>query len=166
MRTPVFELHILPMIRATDREHMLFAFDMWDYDQLVLHAEEFADRASVDMPPVASGGPWPDEWVALFRRWMATGFKRLELGTAQYSKTQSSTAVTIRATGTLPGPGYTGWLQLESETETTKTYVLFFEPPDAPAAGDPVPFSIRERYGATDTRAVSIRDAAGTHPVV
>jgi hypothetical protein len=37
MRIPVFELHILPMIRAIDREHMRFAFDLWDYDQLVQH---------------------------------------------------------------------------------------------------------------------------------
>ena len=165
MRTPVFELHILPMIRLTDREHMRFAFDLRDYDQLVQHAEAFADRVAVDMPPVDSGGPWPDEWVQLFRRWMASGFKRLALGTAQYTWNQSATATTIRATGTYPAAGFKGWLQLESETDTSKTYVLFFEAPDAPAGGAPAAFSLRERYASADNRSVFIRDALGSHQV-
>jgi hypothetical protein len=165
MRTPVFELHILPMIRATDREHMRFAFDMWDYGQLVQHAEAFADRAAVDMPPVDSGGPWPEEWVRLFRQWMATGFKRLTLGTAQYTWSQSATTTTIRATGTYPAAGYKGWLQLETETESSKTYILYFEAPDVPAGGTPADFSLRERYGPTDHRSVFIRDSAGVQRI-
>ena len=56
MRPPIFELHILPMIRAIDREHMLFAFDLWDYDQLVQHAEQIADRLMGNMPPATDGG--------------------------------------------------------------------------------------------------------------
>ena len=165
MRTPVFELHILPMIRATDREHMRFAFDLWDYDQLVLHAEAFADRAAVDMPPVASGGPWPEEWVQLFRRWMATGFKRLALGTAQYSWNQSASVTTIRATGTYPAADFRGWLQLETESELSKTYVLYWEAPDAPGGGAPTDFNLRERYGLTDNRSVFIRDGAGVQQI-
>src|SRR5215210_895221 len=112
MRTPVFELHILPMIRATDREHMAFAFDLWDYDQLVENADQFAARVAVDMPPDENGGPWPDEWVQLFRRWMTTGFKRLELGVAQYTWSQTSNVVSVQATGTYPAAGYKGWLQI------------------------------------------------------
>ncbi len=165
MRTPVFELHILPMIRATDREHMRFAFDMWDYDQLVQHAEVFADRAAVDMPPVHSGGPWPDEWVQLFRRWMATGHKRLVLGAAQYSWNQAATATTVRAIGTYPTAGFKGWLQLESETEAAKTYVLYFEAPDVPDGEAPEDFNIRERYSPADNRLVFIRDSEGIQQI-
>jgi len=165
MRTPIFELHILPMIRATDREHMRFKYDLWDYDQVVQHAETIADRVAVDMPTVASGGPWPEEWVRLFRRWMETGFKRLALGTAQYTWNQSATATTIRATGTYPAAGFKAWLQLEAETESSKTYVLYFEAPDTPGDDTTTDFSTRERYPPDDNRSVFIRDAEGVHQI-
>ncbi|SFF48472.1 hypothetical protein SAMN04487969_1519 [Paenibacillus algorifonticola] len=165
MRTPVFELHIRPMIRAMDREHMRFAFDLWDYDQIVQHADDVAARIVVDMPPADFGGPWPDEWVQLFRRWMTTGFKRLEPGTAQYTWNQTTTATTLRATGTYPAAGYNGWLQLESETDTEKTYALYFEAPDNHPGGTPEDFNIRERYSAADNRSIFIRDNAGTHQI-
>jgi hypothetical protein len=25
------------------------------------------------MPPASAGGPWPDEWIALFQRWIQEG---------------------------------------------------------------------------------------------
>ena len=165
MRTPIFELHILPMIRATDRDHMRFAFDLWDYDQLVQHAEMFADRAAVDMPPADSGGPWPEEWVQLFRRWITTGFKRLTLGTGQYTWNQSATATTVRASGTYPASGFKGWLQLDVETASSKTYVLYFQAPDIPVGGISTDFSIRERYSPNDDRSVFIRDNEGVQQV-
>jgi len=149
------------MFRAIDREHMLFAFDLWDYDQLVQHAEQVADRLMVNMPPAAEGGPWPDEWIQLFRRWITTGYKRLQLGSAQYTWSQSGTAVTIRATGTYPESSYKGWLQLETETSDSKTYVLYFETPDVPTGGTPDTFEIRERYRVADTRSVFIHDSTG-----
>lgn len=165
MRTPVFELHILPMIRATDREHMRWSFDLWDYTELVKHAEMFADRAAVDMPTAATGGPWPEEWVQLFRRWMTSGFKRLILGTATYTWSQSASFNSIEATGTYPAAGFTGWLQLEVETDSSKTYVLYFEAPDAQATGTPPSFRLRERYDSGDNRSVFVRDSAGVHQV-
>ena len=161
MRRPIFELHILPMIRAIDREHMLFAFDLWDYDQLVQHAEQVADRLMVGMPPATEGGPWPDEWIQLFRRWITTGYKRLQLGSAQYIWSQSGASVIIHATGTYPGSGYKGWLQLEAETSDSKTYVLYFEAPDAATEGIPDTFEIHERYRVADTRSVFIHDSTG-----
>ena len=161
MRTPVFELHIRPMIRATDREHMLSRFDMWDYDQVVAHAEELLARLEADMPTPATGGTWPEEWIAVFRRWKETGFKRLEFGTAQFQRTQAGSKIVITATGTFPAAGYRGWLQLEGDTPAGRTYHLYFEAPDQPAAGQPSPFSLRERYAASDTRPVFVRDATG-----
>jgi hypothetical protein len=175
MRTPVFELHILPMIRATDREHMRFAFDLWDYDQLVQHAAEVETRVGVskDMPTAATGGPWPDEWIELFRRWRASGFKRLELGTAEYtfSETGTPTRASVQATGTYPAAGYKGWLQIEAETNLEKTYVLYFEAPDpdAPAEGPAEDFRIREQYrgiaGLPERRMIFIRDKEGLQQI-
>jgi hypothetical protein len=156
-----FELHIRPMIRAMDREHMLSRFDLWDYDQVVGHADELLTRLQVDMPTASSGGPWPPEWVDLFRRWKDTGFKHLELGRAELALSQAGTKFVMTANGTFPAPGYRGWLQLEGESETARTYNLYFDPPDQPATGSPSPFSFRERYAAADTRRVFVRDASG-----
>jgi hypothetical protein len=166
MRTPVFELHILPMFRATDLEHMQAQrLNLSDYDEVRRHADRILDKLTIDMPPpLGSGGPgpWPDEWVQLFRRWMESGFKRLELGTAEYTFRQTPTRVTIEATGTFPAAGYDGWLEIESETATSKTYVLHFEPPDAPVAGAGQPFSRRESYRISSaTQAVLVHDSTG-----
>ncbi|AJT69926.1 hypothetical protein T261_8333 [Streptomyces lydicus] len=163
MRTPVYELHIRPMFRATDRDHMIpLSLNLWEYDSVVEHADDILDRLEDGtMPPTALGGPWPQEWIDLFRRWKEGGFKRLELGTAQFTVARSPSAVTIKATGTFPAPGYLGWIQLESESDTAKTYVLHFEPPDAPAAGTADEFAFKERYSSSDTRTLFIHDSTG-----
>lgn len=143
---------------------MLFGVDLWDYDAVVEQADQILGRLESDMPPTATGGPWPEEWVELFRRWTATGHKRLELGTAQYAVNATATLVTLTATGTFPAAGYRGWLQIETETDTAKTYVLYFEPPEAPAAGSPGPFSLKERY-RPDNRSVFVHDSTGVQQV-
>jgi hypothetical protein len=165
MRTPVFELHIRPLFRATDRDHMTFFVDLWDADAVIANAAEILKRLQTDMPPGDTGGPWPDEWIALFQRWNDGGRKRLQLGTAQFGLSAGTSSITITATGTFPAAGFNGWLQLESETDTTKTYVLYFEAPDTPVAGDPDAFNLRERYRATDTRSVFVHDSTGVHPL-
>jgi hypothetical protein len=165
VRTPLFELHIRPLFRATDREHMIFAVDLWDYDKVVAQSDEILARLESDMPPTATGGPWPDEWVELFRRWTTTGHRRLELGTGQYAVSATPTVVTLTATGTYPAAGYRGWLQIETETDASKTYVLYLEPPEAPAAGSAGTFNLKERYRATDTRSVFVHDSAGVQQV-
>ncbi|MDX3800646.1 hypothetical protein [Streptomyces sp. AK04-3B] len=161
MRTPVFELHIRPMFSATDRDHMRASFDLWDYNDVVGQADDILTRLEDGMPPVTHGGPWPEEWIELFRRWKDGARKRLELGTATYTFNQTATNVTITGTGTLPLAGSRGWLQLDSETDTAKTYVLYVEQPDAPVTGTPAAFTVKERYRATDTRSVFVRDATG-----
>jgi len=168
MRTPVFELHIRPLFRATDRAHMRVQIDLSDYDQIVDNADRLllhlkGERDHALMPPLHSGGPWPEEWVRLFQRWMETGFKRLELGSANYSFDQ--TASTIVATGAFPSAGYAGWLQIETETETARTYVLYFEPPDAAVAGGAQPFSLEELYEGPETQSIDVHDSTGVHHV-
>jgi hypothetical protein len=152
------------MFRATDREHMSFAVSLWDYDAVVAQADDILSRLEGDMPPEGGGGPWPEEWVDLFRRWTTSGHKRLQLGSAQYAVTANPSFVTLTATGTFPAAGYEGWLQLENETDTGKTYVLYFEPPDAATPGSPGTFNLRERYQA-DTRSVFVHDRTGVQKV-
>lgn len=71
MRTPVFELHIRPLFRMTDHEHMRVQVDLWDYDQVTNNAERILGHLKAEddrplMPPLGSGGPWPEEWVRLY----------------------------------------------------------------------------------------------------
>ena len=78
-RPPVFELHIRPMFRLLDREHMSKwdpAFDLWDLDAVWTMRNEILTRVRDvgDMPGDRYGGPWAaPEWIALFERWVATG---------------------------------------------------------------------------------------------
>lgn len=155
MRTPVFELHIRPLFRLVDRDHMAFRMDLFDYSQVRLHADRILQRLKTDMPTSDTGGPWPDEWVALFERWCNSGYKRLELGRASYRINVSGTRATLRATGAAPA-GYKSWLEIVAETDQRRSYALYFEPPDAPVPGEPAPFSLHDRFEAADLRTVGV----------
>jgi hypothetical protein len=166
-RTPVFELHILPMIRAMDRAHMqqFFGdgFDLWSYDFLRENAERVLDRLNLDMPTPETGGLWPQEWIDLFRRWTVSGFKHLQLGTAEYEVVRTDDVVELLASGTFPASGYLGWLQLELVTDAARSYVLYFESPDTPTADPAESFFVGEQWVAGATpQSVFVRDATGT----
>lgn len=163
MRTPVFELHIRPMFRATDKAHMGFAFDLWDYNDVVANADAVLARLQSDMPPTATGGPWPEEWITLFQRWKDGARKRLDLGTAAFTLQQGTTKTTITATGTFPAAGVVGWLQLESETATSRPTSCTSKPRTPPrAGGTPQAFALKESYPSTDARSVFVHDSVGT----
>lgn len=163
MPAPRFELHVRPMFRAIDREHMKGRFDLWSYDDVVHHCDAIISRIAVsaDMPTQSSGGPWPAGWIEVLRQWKDGGFKRLELGSGVYSRSQQGLKTLIVATGTFPAAGCRGWFELESETTAARNYALFFDRPDQPAPGAAAQFTIKERYDAADTRQVFIRDANG-----
>jgi hypothetical protein len=89
-RKPVFELHIRPLFRLLDRQHMLFKLDLWDYDAVKAHSAEILRKVKgpdpnsggTTMPTKETGGAWPSEWVSVFDRWIQGGYRRLSLGTA------------------------------------------------------------------------------------
>jgi hypothetical protein len=76
-RPPVFELHIRPMLRLLDREHMLTliepGFDLWELGKVWEMRNDILLRlrgeGSQNMPGLQVGGPWPTEWIDLFERW-------------------------------------------------------------------------------------------------
>src|SRR5260370_2117131 len=80
-RAPVFELHIRPMFRLLEREHMTTlvtpGIDLWDLDAVWakrnLILKHLRAEGLQNMPGVPVGGPWPAEWITLFERWAATG---------------------------------------------------------------------------------------------
>ena len=71
-----FHLHILPLFRDLDIQHMQPYMDLSDYSDVKANANEILRRLKSNtrpMPPVADDGPWPEEWIALFERWMHEG---------------------------------------------------------------------------------------------
>ena len=51
--------------------------DLSSYDDVKDRSADILERLEARdgsmMPPKASDGPWPDEWIALFRRWIDEG---------------------------------------------------------------------------------------------
>lgn len=79
--TPSFENHIKQMFREVDVESMLFMFNLHDYDQVSQNSGEIlkclkGEDGRRQMPPISTGGPWPEEWIRLFERWIGAGHPR------------------------------------------------------------------------------------------
>jgi hypothetical protein len=69
--TVSFEDDIKSLFREKDRDRMEWAFDLWDYEAVKENAEGIFERLEDgDMP---CDGEWPEEHVALFKRWMDGG---------------------------------------------------------------------------------------------
>jgi hypothetical protein len=69
--TVSFEDDIKPLFRQKDRDRMEWAFDLWDYEAVKENAEGIHERLEAgDMP---CDGEWPEEQVALFKKWMDEG---------------------------------------------------------------------------------------------
>jgi hypothetical protein len=66
-----FAEHIKPLFRQDDRRSMSFAFDLWDYDDVVANDQAILERLEAGTMPC--DGAWPAEKVAVFRRWVETG---------------------------------------------------------------------------------------------
>jgi hypothetical protein len=66
-----FAEHIKPLFRQDDRRSMSFAFDLWDYDDVVANDQAILERLEAGTMPC--DGAWPAERVEVFRRWVETG---------------------------------------------------------------------------------------------
>ena len=165
-RTIRFELHIRPMFRRKDRENMLWAFDLWNFDDVRDNAASILNRLQVDMPPEAHGGTWPDEWVAVFKRWIDEGFGRLELGSASYSASLSNNVLIVKAMGSFPTETHRGWLQrLETDSSGTPEFRFFFENQgESEAPG--FPFTIEEKIKVTEAiSSIVVNDDTGPNTI-
>jgi hypothetical protein len=70
---PGFAQDIRPLFRDRDRQAMLFAFDLGEYDEVRANAAAIHEQvASGDMP---CDVPWSPEQVDLFQQWMDGGFQ-------------------------------------------------------------------------------------------
>jgi hypothetical protein len=68
---PSFARDIQPLFREDDRTSMDFAFDLWDYHDVQTHAQDILSRLSEGTMPC--DGEWPEQQIALFRRWVEDG---------------------------------------------------------------------------------------------
>ena len=66
-----FARHIRPLFRQRDQQAMSFAFDLLSYDDVQQHATAILDRLRAGSMPC--DGPWPDQQVDLFQRWLDEG---------------------------------------------------------------------------------------------
>jgi len=68
---PSFERDIKPLFREMDRESMLEDFDLWEYDEVVEHADAILGVLEAGSMPC--DGAWPEDRVATFRSWVEAG---------------------------------------------------------------------------------------------
>lgn len=66
-----YEDDIRPLFRDHDRQRMEWAFDLWRYEDVKENAPAILERLEDgDMP---CDGEWPEEQIALFKRWVEAG---------------------------------------------------------------------------------------------
>ncbi len=66
-----YERDIRPLFREEDISSMSMAFDLASYDDVRANADGILERLSDGSMPC--DGPWPEEQVDLFRRWVDAG---------------------------------------------------------------------------------------------
>jgi CDGSH-type Zn-finger protein/truncated hemoglobin YjbI/ferredoxin len=69
--TVSFSKHVRPLFRRVDRQSMMFAFDLWAYEDVVRHAGEIRRRLESGTMPC--DGAWPKQQVEIFHRWVEMG---------------------------------------------------------------------------------------------
>ena len=66
-----YETSIKPLFRERDRRSMLFAFDLWSYDDVSRHASAIVRRLRAGTMPC--DGAWPTAQVDAFQGWIDGG---------------------------------------------------------------------------------------------
>jgi hypothetical protein len=171
-RAALWELHILPMFRLVDRDHMLLlsgqrGLDLFDYQQVVDRCRTgvFQSWIRDHMPPPNTGGPWPPEWIALFDRWVSEGYRRLAGAEASYTAKDNGGTVMLIASGEKPSEDDEVWFERLSPADAPREYALVREAIGSPG-GDTGEFTVRERFKrVAGVNVVVVHDAGGRHEV-
>jgi CDGSH-type Zn-finger protein/truncated hemoglobin YjbI len=66
-----FRDHIKPLFRTVDRNSMLFALDLWKYDDVRTYSGAILDRLRQGSMPC--DGAWADDRIDVFARWIDDG---------------------------------------------------------------------------------------------
>jgi hypothetical protein len=166
---PYFELHIRPMFRAIDRDHMLWKLDLSNYDEVVELAHEIAlilrKAPPNHMPTKAAGGPWPEGWIQVFESWIATGCKRLLRTNGQYSARRLGDGQVILSVKVqLQNGAEDTWLERAPSALTQAEYTLLLRPaPDG--VQEPARMMLFEEVLAGPIDSIVLNDTSGRHDV-
>lgn len=68
-----FALHISVMFTDEQKRCMSPFLDLASYDDVKADAEVVFARVNDHSMPSDESGPWPNEWIAMFRRWIDEG---------------------------------------------------------------------------------------------
>jgi hypothetical protein len=74
-RPTSFALHIQPLFTSGQRSCMIRTFDLAKYEDVKQWSDKIAQSLTGKTMPADASKPWPDEWIALFNRWVAEGSK-------------------------------------------------------------------------------------------
>ncbi len=167
-RRTCFEIHIRPMMRLIDHDHMLFRapegqrMDLFSYDEVKQHASAILERLRYNMPTVPYGGPWPAEWIQLFERWMVENYPRLEPyhGTYDVRKDKQGMVVLTGNADTVLADDRI-WFERFSTSESPREYFLYREPGN-PKQPNVSTVKIVERFPAVPgVTTVTVIDSTG-----
>jgi hypothetical protein len=166
---PYFELHIRPMFRILDRDHMAFKLDLWDYDQVTPSARKIAGLLRLSppglMPPKEAGGPWPEGWIQTFEFWIEKGCPRLLLTEGQYSARRiGSGQVILSVSVQLADWAADSWSERVPSPRTEAEYLIYLRPPQ-PGAGEPPRLVQLKEVLPAQTEKVFISDSSGRHEI-
>ena len=74
MNRPVsYAMHIQGLFTESQRQCMLDTFDLKKYEDVKEWCDRIASRLKSKSMPADDTNPWPDEWIAIFTRWIAEG---------------------------------------------------------------------------------------------
>lgn len=68
-----YQLHIQPLFTAKQQACMLDQLDLKKYEDVRQWAVQIASTLAKKTMPADETKPWPDEWIALFQRWVDEG---------------------------------------------------------------------------------------------
>lgn len=172
-----FEIHVRPMFREVDRVHMkaLFDIDLWDYASVTanldlidgaLNAAPSATDANAVMPPSNCGGPWPEEWLALWAEWKKDP-KSMPLGTATEATLARIDAGMLELTvrGVPSQKNAAVWMEALPQREIPPRFVLYEEPPRDKIKGNGLSFEVVEQFPAGSATSVQFTDSKGTRTI-
>lgn len=72
-RSASFAIHIRPLFTKDQKDCMSSMIDLDNYNEVKTYAEAIYSRLQDKTMPVDNTGPWPNEWIILFRRWIDEG---------------------------------------------------------------------------------------------
>lgn len=160
MSAPRWETHIRPLFNLQDWDHMRARFDLTDVNAVWSFRHAILNRlqSSDPMPPKDEAGPWPQEWIDLFGRWIAAGENEfngtppgLQIGQGEnYQLASGFNRWRLTGTAKAISPDAKAWLHLTGFSETSQILTLYVEAPPSPT-GTPVDVPVLAMVKASPT---------------